>query len=109
MTGGRFKDFLERSKIHVLVPEEGKIKFKEEELAVRDDYAETLPEKPTAPAKDFIPPAPPPIVPTNDGVPDRPATHELDMNNPQVIPVIDPHQPPPIEDHNESVPPPSGR
>ena len=39
ITGGRFKDFLERSQINILIPEEGKIKFTEEEIMVRDDYA----------------------------------------------------------------------
>lgn len=43
ITGGRFKDFLERSQINILVPEEGKIKFREEEILVRDDYAEPPP------------------------------------------------------------------
>lgn len=80
ITGGRFKDFVERSKINIVVPEEGKIKFKEEELAVRDDYIDPPP-KPTPPAADFIPPAPPALL-NPDGSLIEP-THELDMNNPQ--------------------------
>ena len=46
ITGGRFKDFLERSQINILIPEEGKIKFTEEEIAIRDDYAEPAPAPP---------------------------------------------------------------
>ena len=57
ITGGRFKDFIERSKIDITVPEDGKIKFKEEELSVKDDY-EPLPVRVAPPQKDFIPPSP---------------------------------------------------
>lgn len=83
VTGGRFKDFLERSKINILVPEEGKIKFKEVELVVRDDYADVVP-KVDVPTKDFVPPAPP--LPQVDGASENGPTNELDMNNPQVSP-----------------------
>jgi hypothetical protein len=90
VTGGRYKDFLERSKINIVVPDEGKIKFKEEELAVRDDYAEPVtPPKPTVQAKDFVPPAP---KLTEDGEPVTPL-NELDMNNPQVEPQAQPPLP----------------
>lgn len=111
VSGGRFKDFLERSKINILVPEEGKIKFKEEELSVRDDYAEPPPAAPQKPEKDFVPPAPPPLPPAGDMPVENMPTNELDMNNPQVEPQqpVGPPQPPPNEDHNQSVPPPSGR
>lgn len=111
VSGGRFKDFSERSKINILVPEEGKIKFKEDELSVRDDYAEPPPEAPKKPAQDFVPPAPPPLPPAGDMPVENVPTNELDMNNPQVEPQppAGPLQPPPNEDHNQSVPPPSGR
>lgn len=107
VSGGRFKDFLERSKINILVPDDGKIKFKEEELSVRDDYAEPPPAKPV---KDFVPPAPQPPAPAVGDIPAEPMpTHEIDMNNPQVDPQL-PAPPPPNDDHNQSVPPnPSGR
>lgn len=36
--GGRFKDYLERSHIHIVVPETGKINFKEEEISIKDDF-----------------------------------------------------------------------
>jgi hypothetical protein len=112
VTGGRFKDFLERSKINIVVPEEGKIKFKEEELSFRDDYAEpTDTAKSATPAKDFVPPAPPQQMPQYDGVTESIPTSEIDMNNPQTEPQQQPiQQQPPNEDHNQSVPPsPSGR
>ncbi len=110
VSGGRFKDFLERSKINILVPDDGKIKFKEEELSVRDDYAEPPPPAPAKPAKDFVPPAPQPSAPAAGDIPAEPMpTHEIDMNNPQVDPQL-PAPQPPNEDHNQSVPPnPSGR
>lgn len=109
VSGGRFKDFLERSKINILVPDDGKIKFKEEELSVRDDYAEPV-QTPVKPAKDFVPPAPPMSMPPASDLPvEQVPTQEIDMNNPQVDPNL-PAPPPPNEDHNQSVPPsPSGR
>jgi hypothetical protein len=70
VSGGRFKDFLERSKINILVPEEGKIKFKEEELNVRDDYVDSPASN--QPVKDFIPPAPS----------ENNSTNEININNP---------------------------
>jgi topoisomerase IA-like protein len=38
VVGGRFKDYLERSRINIVVPETGKIDFKEEELLVKDEF-----------------------------------------------------------------------
>lgn len=42
VVGGRYKDFTERSKINIVVPEEGKIHFNEIELHVKDDFAEEM-------------------------------------------------------------------
>lgn len=42
ITGGRYRDFTERSKINITVPEEGKIQFKEVELHVKDDFEEEV-------------------------------------------------------------------
>ncbi len=98
ITGGRFKDFIERSKINIVVPEEGKIKFKEEELAVRDDYIDS-PSKPVEPVKDFVPPAPPTLF-NHDGSAIE-QTNELDMNNPRVDQNPAPQQSP---ENNHQVP-----
>lgn len=64
VAGGRYKDLLERSKINIIVPEDGKIKFKEIETAVIDDFKDEV--KQTHPAADFIPEPPKGLAPETE-------------------------------------------
>lgn len=56
--GGKYKDFIQRSKINITVPDMGKIIYKEKHIDIKDEFLDAKQNSSKTETKDFIPPAP---------------------------------------------------